>query len=109
MNKLHQRKGEELNTQMQYKAFSLNGKKEYYIGLNKKSGKIKVYKHIDGDQKPIIVKKLAEIIKRNVNNNFPDRVKKYVSDYQKDLDKSDSKNTRRLGKILFDYLNRYEE
>jgi len=47
---------------------------------------------------------LAEIIENNVNNNFPDKIKKYVCDYQKDLDKSNSPNTRNLGKILFDYL-----
>jgi hypothetical protein len=41
--------------------------------------------------------------------NFTDEVKKYVYDYQKGLDKSDSPNTRRLGRILFDYLNEDEK
>ena len=97
------RKEENLNTQMQYKAFSLNGN-EYYIGLNKESGEIKIYEFIYSKQKSTIIKKLAEIIENNVNNNFPDKIKKYVCDYQKDLDKSNSPNTRNLGKILFDYL-----
>ena len=52
---------------------------------------------------------MAEIIENDVNNNFHDKIKKYVYDYQKDLDKSDSPNTRTLGKILFDYLNEDEK
>jgi len=108
------KKKEKLNTQMQYKAFNLNREK-YHIERYK-SGKIKVYKlingeyeHIDREQKPTIIKKLAEIIKNDVNNNFPYKIKKYVCDYQKDLDKSDSPNTRNLGKILIDYLNENEK
>jgi len=103
MSTQQQRKGKKSNSQMQYKVFNLN-KEKYYIG-HKVSGEIKVYKLIYGEQKLIIVKKLAEIIKKDINNNFPADTKKYVSDYQEGLDKSDKKNTRRLGKILFDYLN----
>jgi len=95
---------------MYSKEFELNYRK-YYIELYEKN-EVKIYEFIDGEkkhlfgkQKPIIVRKLAEIIENDATNGIPSEVKKYVCAYQKDLNKSAIKNTRNLGRVLFDYLN----
>jgi len=94
---------------MERKEFYLN-RERYFIELYK-NYEIKIYKvisgerrHLYGKQKQIIINKLKEIIENDRNNTFTDSIIKYVQNYIKGINRDASKNTRYLGRILFQYL-----
>jgi hypothetical protein len=96
---------------MERKEFYLNDVK-YFIELYSEN-EIKIFsvnndkqRHLFGKQKQIIIKKMAEIIENDKNNNFDEDVKSYVHDYIGGITREASKNTRYLGKKLFDYFRK---
>ena len=87
---------------MESKEFEYNGNL-YRIEMYA-DGEIKVFLHIRGRQKELIVNKLSECMQAAQNTGFDDRVIGYVEGYIAGINKDDSQTTRSLGKVLFDYL-----
>jgi hypothetical protein len=67
-------------------------------------GEIKVFEHLYGKQKELIVNKLSECIRVAQGADFDARVIEYVEDYVAGNNKDDSHTTRTLGEVLFDCL-----
>jgi hypothetical protein len=97
-------------TDMKSKEFEYNGKR-YRIEKHT-GGKIMVFEHLGGErfehrygeQKRIIVNKLAECIQATPGADFDSKIVKYVNGHIAGTNRSASQTTRSLGKVLFDHL-----
>jgi hypothetical protein len=89
---------------MESKDFEYNG--ERYRIEKYTDGEIRVFKHIHiyGEQKGLIVNKLAECIQAAQDTGFDGSVIEYVEGYIAGTSKDDCQTTRSLGKVLFDCL-----
>jgi hypothetical protein len=87
---------------MERKEFTSGGK-TYRIELLDVNGEIRVFEHIRGRQKEVIVEKLNELMTASGGAGFDAAVVQYVSGYATGH-KDASHTTRSLGKVLFDRL-----
>jgi hypothetical protein len=87
---------------MESKEFEYNGKR--YRIEKYADGEIRVFEHLYGDQRPLIVNKLNECMQAVQGEGFDSRSIEYVNAYIAGTNKDNSLNTRHLGKILFDHL-----
>jgi hypothetical protein len=87
---------------MESKEFESNGR--LYRIEKYADGEIKVFEHLRGEQKELIVNKLDKCIRGVQGMGFDGRVIEYIEGYIAGTNKDDSQTTRSLGKVLFDHL-----